>query len=68
MKIIKTAFFFILAITLSCILNFIGVAKAGVKNPTNIKGTLGNLSPDASYRGTHSWERVGYCLSGVGDV
>ncbi len=26
------------------------------------------LFPDASYVGTHSWERVGYCLSGVGDV
>jgi len=29
---------------------------------------LGVLSPVASYLGTQSWERVGYCLSGVGDV
>jgi|GEM_PF-966589 len=29
---------------------------------------LGVLSPIASYLGTQSWERVGYCLSGVGDV
>jgi hypothetical protein len=34
---------------------------------SNIAGQS-TLIPVASYRGTHGWERVGYCLADIGDV